>query len=67
MNENETIFSMDIINKNGGGSCTSISIEDNSWQDCDSCMLSGFSYDGFAILTRDEARKLGEALLKWSK
>lgn len=68
MNDDDrTIFYMDIINDDGGGSCTSVAIEDNSWRDRDSCVLTGFSYDGFAILTRDEARKLGEALLKWSK
>jgi len=63
----ETLFQMSIVNKGRGYDCINIAIEDHSWSDPNCCALSGFGYDGFAILNREEAALLGEALLKWSK
>ena len=59
-----TIFEMPIENKNGGPDCASINIEDHVEN---TILMSGFGYDGFAILTHDEAVKLGEFLIKWGK
>lgn len=63
----EIIFQMLIINDGGGPDCKEIVIEDHSWSDPNSCLITGFGYDGYAILNREEAVLLGEALLKWSK
>ena len=63
----EVIFHMLIINDSGGSDCKEIFIEDHSWSDPNSCVISGFGYDGYAVLQREEAALLGEALLKWSK
>lgn len=61
------IFQMPIDNDSGGCDCKEITIEDHSWSNPDSCVITGFGYDGYAVLNRKEAASLGEALLKWSK
>ena len=58
---------MSIINDGGGFDCKEIAIEDHSWIDPNCCVITGFGYDGYAVLTREEAALLGQALLKWSK
>lgn len=63
----DNIFHMLIMNNGGGSDCTTITIKDHSWSNPDSCVITGFGYDGYAVLNREEAALLGEALLKWSK